>query len=98
MISTFTGLASPILVFLLYFLSLGRYHTAMYTAAHVEHKWTKMHPIHIVRQCICFTLIELFCQISLKAKIPKLPLSTSLGVFPPKHIPPDHLKYAQMFV
>ena len=37
MFSTFTCWASPLPVLLLYFFSLGRYHTATYTVAYVEH-------------------------------------------------------------
>ena len=42
--------------------------------------------IYIVRQCICFTLIELFWQIHFKTKIPKTPpLPLFRGILPELH-------------
>ena len=71
MIITFTCWDSLIPGPLLYFLSLGRYHNTIYTSALAP--LDKCTPIYIVRQYICFTLIELFHQIHFKTKIPKTP-------------------------
>ena len=48
--------------------------------------FNKLTPIYIVRQCICFTLIQLFHQIYFKTKIPKTPnLYYFTGVPPEMH-------------
>ena len=98
-ISTFTCWASPILVFLLYFLSLGRYHTTINTAAYVEHPWTNAPPMLSLLGNAFVSLWEsYFTKFTLKPKFLKLPYSTSLVVFPPKHTMTDWLKYVQISV
>ena len=48
MISTFTCWASTILVLLLVFHTLGRYHTTMHKEAYEEHKWTNAPPFTLL--------------------------------------------------
>ena len=50
-------------------------------------------PIYIIRQCICFTLIELLHQIHFKTKIPKTPSLYQFRGVSPKCTLIDWLKY-----
>ena len=57
----------------------------------------KCTPIYIVKQCICFTLIELFQQIHFQTKIPKTPPLYQFRDVLPKMQPCQFIKICPNF-
>ena len=91
-------LGLPFLVLLLYFFSLGRYHTTTYTATYEEHPLTNSPPFTFLGNAFVHSNRVFVTKLTLKPKFLKFNHSTSLRVFSPKCTQAVHSKFAEIFV